>query len=108
MTKHAFKCNTCGHLEDSANAGERETPAACRTCGAGVSFDPVSGIKQYHPENWTVLADLSDDELAALPQRLERKDVAKHKPAPASDPGHEPQDITRTVTEDMSREDNLT
>jgi hypothetical protein len=104
MTKHAFKCNTCGHLATSDEAGERDFPAACTTCGAGVAFTPA-GIKTYNDDNWTVLADLPEGELAKLPQKLSRKDVAKHTPAPVSDPDHVPQNISRETAETLIVED---
>ena len=60
--KYAFKCKNCGHLEDVDAAGENTTPAACRNCGAGVTFDPRTGIKTYDADNWIVLDELSDTE----------------------------------------------
>lgn len=60
---YAFKCRECGHLEDDQNIGELDTPAACRNCGAGVSYDPRSGIKSYDKDNWIRLADLKGEEL---------------------------------------------
>lgn len=102
---HAFRCNTCGHLEDSGNAGERHLPAACRTCGAGVSFDPRTGQKAYDDANWTVLADETDAELKKA--GLTRDDVETHTPAPAADPGHVPMHIVRSTNEDLTVEDRV-
>lgn len=117
--KYSFRCNNCGRLETSENAGERDFPAACRSCGAGVSFHPTTGIKQYHEDNWTVLADLSPEELEAI--RVVKKEksgesyaywdekdvkIVKHKAAPNTVPeGREPQMIERTAEEHLGAED---
>ena len=62
---YAFKCANCGALEEPQAAGENATPTACHVCGHGVSYDPVTGIRQLHPDNWIVLADMTPDEAAA-------------------------------------------
>ena len=117
MDKFAFRCNNCRRLVDSAAAGERDFPASCPSCGAGVSFDPRSGEKQYHADNWLVLADLSAEELEA--QRVVLKDgtpfeywakdeikIVKHKAAPSTVPeGRVPQNISREVSDGIGVED---
>ena len=99
----AFRCRTCGLIETSANAGERTHPAACPVCGAGVSFDPRTGIKEYDTANWQPLADASDDELAAW--GLTRDQVIAHVPATPAEPDHQPQAIDRSATETLGAED---
>lgn len=85
---YAFKCNNCGRLVSSADAGERDFPAACPSCGRGVKFDPVTGIKTFEDaENWTALADLPADDRKALAEDhdvAQAKLIEKHEPAPAS------------------------
>ncbi len=104
--KVSFQCRNCGHFEDSGNAGELDHPAACRTCGFGVSFNPLTGQKDYHPENWVALSDLSADELEGL--GLKKSNVERHQPAAPASPGHEPQHITRSVEETLTSEDRPT
>ena len=115
----SFRCKNCGLLEDSGNAGEREFPAACRNCGAGVKYDVNTGIKEYlNEENWTVLADLSPDELEA--ERTDKKangetyyywddkdtKIVKHTAAANTVPeGREPQNIDREVSDSLVTED---
>jgi len=99
--KLAFKCMNCGHLETSGNAGERDYPAACTTCGAGVSFDPATGIKEYADDkNWIVLADLPAAETEGIK-------VEKHKPAPAAEVTREPQNIERSTEDGLGAEDKV-
>ena len=89
---NAFRCKNCGNLQTSANAGERNFPAACVVCGYGVSFDPITGIKTHHDDNWDVLADMSDDDLKKY--TIDKADIETHTPAPESDPDHVPQNIS--------------
>lgn len=65
---YAFRCRNCNTLEEAAAAGENATPAACRTCGAGVSWEIVNGqpVRTLNPENWIILAGLAPDELAPI------------------------------------------
>lgn len=108
MQKFAFRCRTCRHLVEAEAAGERTLPAACPACGAGVSFNPTSGAKIYHEDNWVVLADLPDDELGEVLEfhGIERKQVNRHKPFPAAPAGREPQSIERTAEETLGVEDH--
>lgn len=107
--KVAFRCKNCGHLEESAQAGEREYPAACRVCGHGVSFDPLTGVKTYEDAaNWLVLADASDAELDKVFKHhgIDKGDIVKHKPAAPADPDHVPQVFERSVTDTQTMEDH--
>lgn len=62
--EYAFQCKNCNSLEGPDAAGELEVPTACRVCGKGVSFDEESGARILEPDNWIVLADLKEKELA--------------------------------------------
>jgi hypothetical protein len=79
---YAFRCKNCKRLETSAYAGVRDLPARCSVCGAGVSFTP-DGIKTYDDSNWEVLADLPEDELAAVLDyhKLDPSEIEVHVPA---------------------------
>ncbi len=85
---YAFQCKNCGRLVASADAGEREFPASCPSCGHGVQFDPVTGIKTFEDaENWEALADLDSDARKALAEDhgvAQRDLVEKHEPAASS------------------------
>lgn len=61
---YAFRCRNCNHLEGSAAAGENAVPAACRVCGAGVSWVIENGRPKQilEPDNWIVLAALDQTE----------------------------------------------
>lgn len=104
--KYAFRCRTCRHLVDAGAAGERTVPAACPACGAGVSFDPSSGVKQYDEDNWIILADLPAEELDEVLafHAIEKRDVERHAPL---DPtaARAPQEIERTAEETITTED---
>lgn len=97
---YAFRCNTCNSLEESAHAGERDVPAKCRTCGAGVSYTP-DGIKSYQPENWTVLADLDGDGLLDVLEyhAISEDEIEAHVPADPASPDHEPVEIFVETTD---------
>jgi len=56
MTKFAFKCNNCGALAPASAAGENELPRSCRICGYG----------DDNPDNWLVLADLTEKQLKEI------------------------------------------
>lgn len=71
----AFRCKTCGHLEDSGHAGENAVPASCSACGAGISFTP-KGVKSFDTNNWEVLADAATERLAEL--GLTSEQVERH------------------------------
>jgi hypothetical protein len=107
VSKFAFRCRTCGNLEDSGNAGERDRPAACRVCGAGVSFDPKTGIKSFQDDNWDVLAELPPAELKPIldKHKLEPKDIGKHKPHAAAQAYRAPQDIERYAEDTVGVQD---
>lgn len=92
---YAFRCNNCNSLAEAEHAGERDRPAKCATCGAGVRFTP-DGIKSYDDDNWTILADLTDDELEPILEyhALSLDDISVHVPTPAVDPDHEPVSIS--------------
>lgn len=106
--QYAFKCRACGHLEEPGNAGENEVPAACRNCGAGVAFDPRTGIKKLVPENWIVLADLEGDELDAVLEQhaISQDDIVRHEPEPKAETDREPTSISREVAETVGLEDH--
>lgn len=106
--KYAFRCRNCGHLEEAGQAGERSVPAACRVCGHGVAFDPVTGIKTYDEDNWLVLADASDAELNKVYKHhgISKSDIAKHKPAPSADPDRVPVSIERSATDEVTHTDS--
>jgi len=80
----AFQCKHCGALEPAAAAGENEVPHACHVCGHGVKFEvDASGTnvnKVYEPDNWLVLADASQEELAKLTELHDEIEVEKHTP----------------------------
>jgi transcription elongation factor Elf1 len=106
----AFRCKTCGRLASSADAGERETPASCAICGAGVSFDPKTGIKAYDPDNWEKLADLHADEKKTLAKDHDvpvEELIEEHTPAepPEGTPDREPTSISRETNESLGQED---
>jgi hypothetical protein len=63
---HAFRCNSCGHLESAGQAGEHIHPHACSCCGAGVSYNPKTGTKIFDATNWEVLCEATPERLAEL------------------------------------------
>lgn len=75
-TKPAFRCNACGHLESAEQAGENEYPHACSCCGAGIRYDPKTGIKTHDPSNWEILADATKKRLKEI--GIEDIGVMKH------------------------------
>ncbi|SRR6266478_2400158 len=85
-TKFAFQCRNCGTVEPAGSAGENPVPGACHVCRHGVKFkvseDGTGFEKIYEPENWIVLAELTDKQLAADFYRhgLKRDRVATHSP----------------------------
>src|SRR4051812_9249906 len=91
---YAFRCKNCNTLEEAGHAGERQVPAKCRTCGAGVRFTP-DGIKTYQEDNWAVLADLPADELDEVLEYhgITADEVVAHSPTEAVDPDHVPVSI---------------
>lgn len=103
-SKFAFQCRTCRYLETSGQAGERAYPAACPNCGAGISFDPKTGEKKYaDAENWTVLADLSPEDKAALVKAkgLADNQIGGHKPK-RSTADREPTAIDASTTDGLN------
>jgi hypothetical protein len=107
MQRFAFRCRTCRHLVEAGAAGERTLPAACPACGAGVSFDPATGAKRYHDDNWIVLGDLSGDELEEVLafHGIKPSQIERHKPFAAPEATRAPQSIDRTAEEGLGRED---
>lgn len=83
---YAFQCKSCGRLVASADAGERDFPAACPSCGHGVSYDSVTGIKSFEDaDNWEALADLSEAKKKKLVDDHDDDDLIEdHTPAKAS------------------------
>jgi len=84
--KFAFQCNHCGAIEPAEAAGENPVPFACHVCRHGVRYEMAPDGTGFtvirEPENWVVLADLSDKELAKDFQRLHgltRANVVAHK-----------------------------
>ncbi len=63
---HAFRCHACGHFISAGSAGECNHPHACPSCGAGVSYDPKTGMKIFNVENWEVLCHATPERLAEL------------------------------------------
>lgn len=107
--KYAFKCRFCGNLEDAGNAGSLDRPAACRICGHGVAFDPVTGIKSLDPDNWIVLADLKGDELQDVLSfhGIKPRHIERHTPSSDTAPaGREPRHVRRDAVDDMTGADN--
>lgn len=105
LPKYAFKCRECGRLEEAENAGERGLPAACRSCGAGVRFDPRTGAKSYDDRaNWIVLAELTPDELAPIldNHKLKASQIGRHVPTPPAEKTREPISIALEATESMT------
>lgn len=78
--KIAFQCKNCGAVEPAEAAGENDVPLACHVCRHGVHYNP-DGTRQYVPENWIKLADLSDAQLAKgfHVHGLKREHVVAHK-----------------------------
>lgn len=105
--KAAFKCAACGNLEDAGAAGERILPAACRICGAGVRFDPTTGVKTYDDDNWIVLAELPKAELKPILEfhGIKAGDIERHEPWPAPETTREPASIERSAGEAIESKD---
>lgn len=73
---YAFRCKNCGHLEHAGHAGERDVPLTCRVCRRGVKYNPDTGERTTHPDNWEVLAKATNARLAEL--GLKRAQVVAH------------------------------
>ena len=107
---YAFRCKNCGRLVPSADAGECDFPAACPSCGHGVTFDPITGVKNFEDGgNWDTLVDLDADERKTLADDhgLAQKDlIEKHEPAAVDpNPDHEPTSISAEAGETVGQED---
>jgi len=102
--KKAFRCKNCGHLETAANAGDSDFPHACRVCGSGVSFNPKTGIKNFHSENWEKLVDLTEEKLTEL--GLTTDHIEDHKPV-AKVNTNTPKHVEVQVTENMVAQDKV-
>lgn len=105
--KFAFLCNYCGALEPAGSAGDRHLPAACHVCGHGVAFDPLTGVKSYDDDNWTVLAEMPDDKLAKVlkARDLTGNDIGKRKNKAPNDPASA-KHVARGVAENPAIEDD--
>ena len=105
---YAFQCKNCNSLEGPDAAGELEVPAACRVCGSGVTFDEDSGARILDPDNWIVLANLSEKELAKVSADYgfdsDAYRVVSHTPA-LSSADREPISIDRSAEESIGGED---
>lgn len=104
----AFRCKTCGRLVPSAEAGERETPTACPSCGSGVSYDTKTGLRTFDADNWEKLADLPEKEQKALADDhgVDVDELIEvHTPAEPVPVDREPMDHVRTATENLTSED---
>lgn len=110
-TQYAFRCRNCNALEEASHAGESARPHACRFCGAGVSWAIVEGqpVKTLDPDNWIVLADLSDHELAPILKfhGITAEQVERHEAGPPADPGREPQLLSVHATEGTTTEEAI-
>jgi hypothetical protein len=86
---HAFRCKNCGHFAPAEHAGECEHPHACSACGAGISYDPKTGVKIFDTNNWEILCE-------ATPERLKELgldgEVERHVPHVKS--GNKPKSIS--------------
>jgi len=97
--KKAFQCKNCGHTVSALEAGEQKLPRACPVCRVGDKGG------QGDPENWIVLAELSDKDLKQgfAKHGLTRADIEEHsatQPEPSSDVAH-----VRTATEGVGAKD---
>lgn len=104
----AFKCANCGRLEGPEHAGEnREIPAQCRVCGAGVHPDPATGKWVSDPENWIKLADLPEEELAPHLEvhGLTIDDIVAHTPTVPDEPVENPQNVEVAAEDSVGTED---
>lgn len=96
---YAFRCRNCNSLESADAAGERRVPIKCPTCGAGVSWSP-DGVRTEDPDNWIVLAELSDKELKPILEyhAIDAAEIEAHTPLKAADPDHVPVSIAVEAT----------
>jgi hypothetical protein len=75
-----------------------------------VSYDPVTGIRELHPDNWIVLADMTPDEAAAHQEYYKHDDDVSFvrwtpvAPAYPDLPPREPQVVVVTAEESVSGE----
>lgn len=105
--EYAFQCVNCNSFEGPDQAGELEVPTACHICGYGVTFDEETGARILQPENWIVLADLSEKEQAKLASTYGFNDdhrIVSHTPA-LSSADREPTRIDRSAEETIGGED---
>lgn len=103
---YAFRCKKCNSLEPAKLAGERAVPIKCPTCGAGVSFSP-DGVKTESPENWIVLAELADGELAPILKyhAIGKDEIEAHTPDKPANPSHTPVSLHVVAGESSASED---
>lgn len=106
--EYAFQCVNCNSFEGPDAAGELEVPTACRICGKGVTFDEDTGARILQPENWIVLADLSDKDRAKIEKDYgldpESHRIVAHTPT-LSAADREPMSIDRSADETIGGED---
>jgi hypothetical protein len=92
--KFAFQCKNCGAVEPAEAAGDNAVPGACHACRHGVKFevneDGTGFTVLRDPDNWIVLADLDEKELAKDFKRhgLKSEDIERHEFTPAENPGN--------------------
>jgi len=103
---YAFRCKNCNSLAEASHAGERTVPAKCSTCGAGILFSPT-GEMTYQEDNWIVLADLSDKEVAPILDyhKISADDVEAHAPAMAAAASRAPIHVVAEANEGIGAED---
>ncbi len=82
---YSFQCKNCGALIPDHHTRDFENfPAVCHVCqhGVTVSDNPHMGMSMVKPDpdNWIVLADLPEGELAKDPKRehLKPGQVVRH------------------------------
>lgn len=111
MTVLAFRCKTCGRLEEAHHAGEQTSPSSCRVCGNGGhrSGPPSLPGKPEHrpyvtdPSNWEILADATPERLAEL--GLSKDKVVAHVPVKGGIVDRLPQILERKAVENLAVQD---
>ena len=107
--KFAFQCKHCGAVESAEAAGDNPVPGACHNCRHGVRYEMNSDGTGFtvvrEPENWIILAELSQKDLAADFKRhgLTPDQVSEHKPKTSGPPeggSHEATATERVGTKD--------
>ena len=75
-----------------------------------MSYDPITGIRTLHPENWVVLADMTPEEAAAHQEFYKHGDdvtISRWTPSEPAYPNlnREPQVIVATAEETVGGEE---